>query len=247
MRLNSDLVKSSIIDDFKYINLDNSIRLKTLDSLENHLKFKNQKLHLLEVVEKGIKGNDNTRLVLDIIENLKTKWRFYAFDSSSKFRYKYYDENLFDSYFFYEKGKDSDYKNNIQTNTILYSKSDKKQFINDLVLFRPVKGKRKYKEFQKLKKIFLHKHLGARNGCVLDIELPNDEKQHFRSSKQSFLLKTLYYSEDGRDIFIKMQNLSNQDVLILKGKVSDETNSYDEVLTYFENFDNKSTNLTEII
>ena len=229
------------------LNLENHHRFLTIENLNENLVYKEQKFKCLKVLDK-VKGNDHTAIVLDMFEKLKAKWYFHSFDSSNKKRYKYYESNLLDSYFLYDKDPDTDYKESPKSYVVSYSKNNTKTNLDNLILFRPRKGKRKYQGRDKLKKLLIHKNLGKRNGCVMNIEFKNDTGgQMFRGKKQFFHVFKLYYTEDGTQVFVKLVNFANHDQLILRASLCDKPEDTSEVSSFIPDFESRYSNLLPLL
>ena len=171
----------------------------------------------VKVLEEGLKGYDNTRIVLNLLEKANCSWKFYCYNTSPKSKALYYSNELFDNSFVYHRNPKYDYTK-AEVNSVFIKKNQETLLLTDKIIISPVKGKRYYAKYNP-KKLLLHKHLGFRNGVQISFLFQNDKgDQLFRRKEQKFLVKDLFINKKENILFLKLLNPISNDILYLKNE-----------------------------
>ena len=202
------------------INNERLLLIKRLSSTINNEK---STYKIIKTLEKGRKGSDNTKILLEALERSSCAWEFFCFHSQSKQRSRYYEEEFLENMFFYNRLPDSDYKKAF-SNIVLLKENGKEVHINDKIFISPEKGKRFYSKYSP-KKLLVHKHLGVRNGVSINFKFDHDVgNQLFRDKIQKFTLEEALYSEKDLTVYFKFINKLNGDCLILRNVTLESDN-----------------------
>ena len=207
-------LEDSLEDDFGFepsSNKKNSNRLQELFRYEKKSKVSKPKLYYS--AKKKLKNTDYTKKFLAVLKHSFTEWSFYACENKDPDRKKILLENLIgcrilsieeNSKQYYLKPRDYFAK--------FLTKNGKLIDMENSLKFHSKDGL----SGNKHEWLRLYKHLGPRNGCIMNIIFPIEELNNRNSSH--YLIEKMYWIDTEEACFVKLRNETNGELIYLKSE-----------------------------